>query len=363
MNKIKFYFKIMCIIGLYFAFAYLEPANAQNNRNFSQDELINMDVFSKVSPSVVNISTTTLQMNFWMEIIPKEGQGSGFIIDSKGHILTNNHVVANAQTITVTMADGTRINAELVGRDPNTDLAVIKIPAENVTAIAVFNDSNSLKVGQKVIAIGNPFGLSHTMSTGIVSALERTIRISNNHQIDGIIQTDAAINPGNSGGPLLDSSGHVIGVNSAIYSLSGGYQGIGFAIPGNTAQRVSYQIIEHGRVLRPWLGVAGVTLTPVLAKWFSLSATEGILVTEVIKNSPADVAGIRGGNKKVMVGGMILYIGGDIITGIENSKIKNLDDLKNIIDKINLNTTVNIHILRNDKKITLKATLKENNVR
>ena len=198
MNKIIFYFKVICVTVLSFAFIYLKPiyANAQNSRNFSQDELINMDVFSKVSPSVVNISTTTLQMNFWMEVIPKEGQGSGFIIDRRGHILTNNHVVANAQTITVTMADGTRINAELVGRDSNTDLAVIKIPAENVSVVAVFSDSKSLKVGQKVIAIGNPFGLSHTMSTGIVSALERTIRINSNYPIDGIIQTDAAINPG-----------------------------------------------------------------------------------------------------------------------------------------------------------------------
>lgn len=349
------------MICLYFASAYAEPVNAQNNGNFSQDELINMDVFSRVSPSVVNISTTTLQMNFWMEVIPKEGQGSGFIIDRKGHILTNNHVVANARTITVTMADGTRIDAELVGRDPNTDLAVIKIPAENVSVVAVFSNSSSLKVGQKVIAIGNPFGLSHTMSTGIVSALERTIRVSSNHQIDGIIQTDAAINPGNSGGPLLDSGGYVIGVNSAIYSLSGGYQGIGFAIPGNTAQKVSSQIIEHGRVLRPWLGVAGVTLTPVLSKWFSLPVTEGILVTEVIKDSPADVAGIRGGNKRVMVGGIILYMGGDIITGIENSKIENLDDLKNVLDKISFDATVNIHLLRNNKKITLKTKLKESN--
>ena len=218
-----------------------KPQSLPDNRPIvvSRDEEINIDVFEKIHPAVVNIVATTLSVNFWMQIIPTEGQGSGFIIDSKGYILTNNHVVENAQEITLTLQGGERLNATLVGRDPTSDLAVIKIPSEGITEVAPLGDSDQVKVGQKAIAIGNPFGLSHTLTTGIVSALNRSIMTSDNTQIDDLIQTDAAINPGNSGGPLLNSNGEVIGINTAIFSLSGGYQGIGFAIPINSAKEIS----------------------------------------------------------------------------------------------------------------------------
>ena len=220
---------------------FIQTGNSTENRPVivSDDEEVNINVFQKVHPAVVNITTTTLSYNFWMQPIPTEGQGSGVIIDRKGYILTNNHVVENAQEIIVTMSGDIKMSATLVGRDPASDLAVIKIPSEGIDVIAPLGDSDGVKVGQKAIAIGNPFGFGHTLTTGIVSALNRSIINSDNVQIDNLIQTDAAINPGNSGGPLLNSSGEVIGINTVIYTHSGGYEGIGFAIPINRAKEVA----------------------------------------------------------------------------------------------------------------------------
>jgi len=248
----------------------------------SADEKINTEVFEKVHPAVVNIATTTLAMNFWMQIIPRQGQGSGFIIDSEGYILTNNHVVAEARKITVTMANGKKIESTLVGRDPRSDLAVIKIPSRYVKIVAKLGDSDKIRVGQKAIAIGNPFGLSHTLTTGIISARNRVIMTDDGYQIDELIQTDAAINPGNSGGPLLNSSGAVIGINTAIFSLSGGYQGIGFAIPINRARYVATQLITRGRVARPWLGISGISVSPGLSEALGLKIDRGVLIIEVV---------------------------------------------------------------------------------
>jgi putative serine protease PepD len=208
----------------------------------SPDEKITTEVFQKSHKSVVNILTTSLGMNFWRQVIPQHGQGTGFIIDRRGYILTNNHVVDKARKISVTLVNGKKIDALLIGIDPTSDLAVIKIPERYVTDIAELGDSDTIKVGQKAIAIGNPFGLSHTLTTGIVSALKREIQNKGATLYD-LIQTDTAINPGNSGGPLLNSSGQVMGVNTAIFSMSGGYQGIGFAIPINRAKTVATQII------------------------------------------------------------------------------------------------------------------------
>jgi putative serine protease PepD len=249
-------------------------------------------------------------MNFWMEIIPREGQGSGFVIDRKGYILTNNHVVAKAQKITVTLVNGKKLPASLVGRDPVSDLAVIKIPAASVDAVAVLGDSDQVRVGQKAIAIGNPFGLSHSLTTGIVSALNREIRTQDGIHIDDLIQTDAAINPGNSGGPLLNSNGEVIGINTAIFSLSGGYQGIGFAIPINRAKRVATQLIVSGQVRRAWLGITAISVTKDLSGQLGLPAKNGVLIVEVIPGGPADQAGLQGGNEEVVFGGLKLRIGG-----------------------------------------------------
>ena len=325
----------------------------------SADEEINIDVFEKAHPAVVNIAATTLGMNFWLEIIPKEGQGSGFLIDSNGYILTNNHVVAKAQKITVTMANGKKIPASLIGRDPTSDLAVIKISPRYVDIVATLGDSDEVRVGQKAIAIGNPFGLSHTLTTGIISALNRGIRTENGNQIDDLIQTDAAINPGNSGGPLLNSNGEVIGINTAIYSLSGGYQGIGFAIPVNRAKYVASQLINSGKVARPWLGITGVSLTAELSEAIGLGVEQGVLVAEVIRGSPADQAGLRGGDRYIIVGSLKLLLGGDAITALNEHEIYDMRQLVGLLDKYKVGDTVTLRISRNGQFMDLRVLLAE----
>jgi len=325
----------------------------------SADEKINISVFEKTHPAVVNIATTTLSMNFWLEVTPREGQGSGFVIDKKGHILTNNHVVAKAQKITVTMADGRKIPATLVGRDPPSDLAVIKIPARQVDVVTHLGDSDKIRVGQKAIAIGNPFGLSHTLTTGIISALHRGIKTQDDRHMEDLIQTDAAINPGNSGGPLLNSDGEVIGINTAIFSLSGGYQGIGFAIPINRAKYVATQLITLGRVARPWLGITGISVTPGLAEGLGLAVEQGVLVVKVFRGSPAANAGLRGGNREVIIGSFRLLLGGDIITVIDGHKITDMHELGRLMDKLRVGDTVTMRISRNGRALNLKVGLME----
>jgi putative serine protease PepD len=325
----------------------------------SPDEKINTEVFEKIHPAVVNIATITLSMNFWLEVIPNEGQGSGFIIDREGYILTNNHVVANARKITVTMADGTKIPAFLVGRDPASDLAVLKIPPQHVVAVAVLGDSDKIRVGQKAIAIGNPFGLSHTLTTGIVSALNRGIMTDDGHQIDNLIQTDAAINPGNSGGPLLNSNGEVMGINSVIYSRSGGYQGIGFAIPSNHARYVATELIKHGRVARPWLGITGIAVSPELSEGLRLGRETGVLVIDVFRGSPAYFAGIRGGNRDVIAGGMRFRVGGDIITSIDGQNITGMKQMGRLLNKLRVDQRVVVQVFRNERLMELDVELKE----
>ncbi|MBW1915357.1 MAG: trypsin-like peptidase domain-containing protein [Deltaproteobacteria bacterium] len=325
----------------------------------STDEKINVDVFDRVHPAVVNITATTLSMNFWMEIIPNEGQGSGFIIDSMGYILTNNHVVANAQKVIVTLSGGRKIPASLVGRDPTSDLAVIKIPSGSVDEAVTLGDSDQIRVGQKAIAIGNPFGLSHTLTTGIVSAIGRSIKTSENTQIDDLIQTDAAINPGNSGGPLLNSSGEVIGINTAIFSLSGGYQGIGFAIPINRAKDVATQLITTGRVARPWLGITGISVTPVLARELYLDVDNGVMVVEVISGSPADEAGLRGGRRSAIISGMRVLLGGDIITAINSVEVSDMEGMVRTLNEFNVGETIFVQVYRDRRTVEVPVVLSE----
>jgi serine protease Do len=325
----------------------------------SADEEINMDVFKAVHPAVVNIAATTLGMNFWLEIIPKEGQGTGFIIDSHGYILTNNHVVAKAQKITVTMADGKKIPASLIGRDPTSDLAVIKISPRYVDIVATLGDSDKVRVGQKAIAIGNPFGLSHTLTTGIISALNRGIMTEDGNQIDDLIQTDAAINPGNSGGPLLNSNGEVIGINTAIYSLSGGYQGIGFAIPVNRAKDVASQLISTGKVARPWLGITGITLSAELSEAIGLGVKRGVLLAEVVPGSPADQAGLRGGDRYIIVGSLRLLLGGDAVTELNEHEITDMKQLIGLLDKFRVGDTVTLRIFRKGQFMDVRVLLAE----
>jgi S1-C subfamily serine protease len=324
----------------------------------SSDEEINIDVFQKVHPSVVNIAATTLSYNFWMQIVPSVGQGSGFIIDRRGYILTNNHVVENAQKIIVTLASGQKLPATLIGRDAISDLAVIKIAEEGIDNAATLGDSDRLKVGQKAIAIGNPFGLGHTLTTGIVSALNRSLITSDNVQMDNLIQTDTAINPGNSGGPLLNSSGEVIGVNTVIYSLSGGYEGIGFAIPINKAKDVAAELIATGRVARPWLGIEQININE-LSGYLDFGIDKGILIVQIIPGSPAYQAGLKGGNRTVIIGRYRLPVGGDIITAIDNDPISSNKDLDRILNNKKVGDTVNVQIFRNGSLLEIPVTLME----
>ena len=323
---------------------------------YSSDEEINVKVFEKAHPAVVNIASTTLSMNFWMEVIPRQGQGSGFIIDRRGYILTNNHVVAKAQKLTVTTAKGKKIDATLVGRDPRTDLAVIRIPAEDVEAVATLGDSDQVRPGRKAIAIGNPFGLSHTLTTGIISAVHRSIRTEDGNEIEDLIQTDAAINPGNSGGPLLDSNGDVIGINTAIFSLSGGYQGIGFAIPINLAKRVASQLITSGRVARPWLGISGLSLSPYLAESLGFSVKKGVLVVQVVPGGPAYRAGLKGGDREVLIRGFRIALGGDIITDIDGTTVEDMKQLVHHVEQMAVGATADLGIMRKgfSKRIRIK---------
>ena len=368
-----FILSIFLLLNTNDVFPHLQPRPSSHSLDFSPasnefslraavisaDEKINISVFEKTHPAVVNIATTTLSMNFWLEVTPREGQGSGFIIDKKGHILTNNHVVAKAQKITVTMADGRKIPATLVGRDPPSDLAVIKIPSKQVDVITHLGDSDKIRVGQKAIAIGNPFGLSHTLTTGIISALHRGIKTQDDTHMEDLIQTDAAINPGNSGGPLLNSDGEVIGINTAIFSLSGGYQGIGFAIPINRAKYVATQLITLGRVARPWLGITGISVTPGLAEGLGLAVEQGVLVVKVFGGSPAANAGLRGGNREVIIGSFRLLLGGDIITVIDGHEITDMHELGRLMDKLRVGETVTMRISRNGQALKLKVRLKE----
>ena len=325
----------------------------------SADEKINIDVFEKVHPAVVNIATTTLGMNFWMEVIPRQGQGSGFVIDSRGYIMTNNHVVANAQKIMVTMAKGKKIQATLVGRDPRSDLAIIKIPPGDVDRVARLGNSDNVRPGQKAIAIGNPFGLSHTLTTGIVSALNRSIRTEDGNQIDNLIQTDAAINPGNSGGPLLNSNGDVMGINTAIFSLSGGYQGIGFAIPINLAKNVATQLITSGKVARVWLGISGISITPSLSEGLNLGVEEGVLVVQIVRGSPAYEARLKGGSREVAIGGIRLRLGGDIITAVDDKNISDMEQLVRLLSKMQVGQTLKLRILRDGLSREINVLLAE----
>ncbi|OGW57296.1 MAG: hypothetical protein A2Z09_01115 [Nitrospirae bacterium RBG_16_43_8] len=323
----------------------------------SLDEETDIKIYEETGPGVVNIITTTVSYDFFLNPIPGQGAASGSIIDKKGHILTNYHVVENAKKLEVTLFDGSKWQAELVGVDSSTDLAVIKInaPVEKLKPIP-FGDSSNLKVGQKVLAIGNPFGLERTLTVGIVSSLGRTLRVTDGRLIRSVIQTDAAVNPGNSGGPLLDSSGRVIGINNAIFSPVGASIGIGFAVPVNTAKEVIPQLIERGHVLRPWLGITGQQITPELAKLLKLPL-EGVLVAKVEKDSPADKVGIKGGGNIVTIGNLQIITGGDVIVVFAGKDVKSMDYLIEEIESRAIGESVDIVILRDGDRKILKVNL------
>lgn len=324
-----------------------------------QEEQNIINIYRRQSPTVVNIVATTLEMNFWMEVTPRKGQGSGFIIDPRGYILTNHHVVGDATRLEVTLADRRKLQAKLVGRDPETDLAVIQVDSKEDLPAADLGDSDSLRVGQRAIAIGNPFGLEHTVTVGVISALNRQIRTSEQISLFDLIQTDAAINPGNSGGPLIDSRGEVIGINTAIFTTSGGAQGIGFAIPINLAKEIATQLITAGKVARPWLGITGLSITRDLAEHLGLDAAEGVLVVQVVRGGPADQAGLRGGDRDVMIDGVRFRIGGDIIAAINEKAVSNMQQLAGHISRMRVGDTLILHVIREGRHREIQVLLAE----
>jgi S1-C subfamily serine protease len=326
----------------------------------TEDEKNNIAVYEKVADGVVNVTSTAMQMDFFLNAYPTQGSGSGSIIDTKGQILTNHHVVANAQKLEVTLADGSKWPAKLIGSDPDSDLAVIKIdaPKEKLKVIPM-GDSKNLRIGQKVLAIGNPFGLQRTLTTGIISSLGRTIRSESGTLMEDIIQTDAAINPGNSGGPLLSSEGEIIGINSAIISPSGGSVGIGFAIPINTAKKVVPQLIAKGYVSYPWIGATIQSLIPEIAKYLKINVERGAMIAAVEKEGPADKAGLKGGNQRVQVGNMIVIVGGDIVVKADQHDVKTHDELIRYIREKKPGDTILLNVFRKGKFEEVKVTLGE----
>jgi S1-C subfamily serine protease len=288
-------------------------------------------VYNEVAPSVVNITTQVMQPSFFYGAVPAEGAASGFVIDMDGHILTNYHVIQNAQRINVAFGNGTSLQAKLVGSDARDDIAVLKVDApKSLLKPVTFGDSNNLQVGQRAIAIGNPFGeFGRTLTTGVVSALNRSIQGPSGLPITGIIQTDAAINKGNSGGPLLDSSGRVIGITSAIFSPSGTNAGVGFALPIDTIKRVLPSLLKNGYYPHPYLGVKYAhTLSPALAQALGLSTDHGLLLVQLVAGSPLDQAGLRGASQQEVVGNRLYYVGGDVLQKVDDHTVTDLGHLK-----------------------------------
>jgi S1-C subfamily serine protease len=322
----------------------------------STDEQNNIEVYRTLSPGVVFIHSTSYARDFLGFVEPQEGSGSGSIIDQQGNILTNYHVIEGAQKLSVSLGGQKDYAATVVGGDPDTDLAVIRLlekPAGPLTVIPL-GDSDKLVVGQKVLAIGNPFGLDRTLTTGVISGLQRPIRAQNRRLIEGAIQTDASINPGNSGGPLLDSHGRMIGINSQILSPSGTSAGVGFAVPVSIAKRVVPQILQSGKVSRPKLGISTRDVSS-LRNQVELPVSEGVLIFQVQRGGAAAAAGLRG-LQPTEDGEVEL---GDIIVGINNEKIRNTDDLFRVLDKYRVGDTVNVQIWRNGRNMSLQARLME----
>ena len=332
--------------------------------NYSIEEQQNIKVYEICNEAVVNINTKVTAYDWFLEpYVQDGGSGSGSIIDKRGYILTNVHVISGATKIYVSLFDGTQYEAEVVGQDLDSDLAVIKFtPPAGITLKTIsFGDSAALKVGQRVIAIGNPFGLERTMTTGIVSGLGRPIQNSNNRIIRNMVQTDAAINPGNSGGPLLDTDGKMIGINTMIKSSSGSSAGVGFAVPSETAVRVVADLIKFGKVQRGSIDATIVQLSSRIAQYAGLDVREGILISEVHKGGNAEKAGMMGGTQAVYYGSRrdIIYIGGDVITKIDDIKITSLADYYSALESKRPGDIITIVVRRNKKDVTIKLTLSE----
>jgi putative serine protease PepD len=343
--------------------AALPPAPAVPT-GLSDDEKNNIDIYQRYSPGVVNITTTTLAYDFFLRPVPMEsGSGSGVVVDTAGHIITNHHVIAEARRLEVTLWNRKKYTAKVVGDDANHDIAVIQIdaPKDELKPIPL-GTSKNLLVGQKVLAIGNPYGLQRTLTRGIISSLGRSIQEAQNRVIEDLIQTDAAINPGNSGGPLLNSTGEVIGINTAIYSETGGSVGIGFAIPVDTVHEIADDLIRLGYVPHPYLGVysqLNLSDQPMLREALHLNADHGLLVMRVAPGGPAAKAGIRGATDEMIVGNYRIPVGGDVILSLQGRDIDSQITLNSALDKLKPGDKVTVTVLRDGRKLDIPVTLAE----
>ena len=329
--------------------------------DFAEKRII--EVYEVVSPAVVNVTTQVLRRNFFFEAIPEEGAGSGFVLDAEGHILTNYHVIEGARQIEVTFTDDTSLPAQLIGGDPRNDIALLKVEAPPALLVPVeLGQSANLQVGQRAIAIGNPFGqFGGTLTTGVISALDRTLQSSDNRQITGIIQTDAAINRGNSGGPLLDSAGRVIGITTAIFSPSGTNSGVGFAVPVDTIRRVLPDLLTLGRYRHPWLGLRfGYRLSPSLAQILETPVEQGILLVELEQNGPLALNGVRGAQQEIVLGNQRVFIGGDILTSVNDKPALSMETLQTYLEtNYQVGDTVTVVVLREGEEMNLEVELTE----
>jgi len=333
---------------------------SQRDAALTDDESINVRIYRLASPAVANILTKATEYDFFMDPVPVEGAGSGFVIDPRGYILTNYHVVEGAQSIEVVLGDQSHYAAKFVGADQRNDVALLKIePKEKHLVALSLGDSSSLQVGQKVLAIGNPFGFQSTLTTGVVSALGRTVQTSQSTFIDEAIQTDAPINRGNSGGPLINSHGQVIGINSAIYTPSGTTAGIGFAIPVNTAKNIATDLITDGRVHRAFLGVETLPIGGWLSEALDLPVKDGLLVERATKGGPAAAAGIQGGNRVAAAGMRRIAIGGDVITAIDNQKVASQLDVNLALNHKRPGDKITVTVYRGGKKMDIPVKLGE----
>ncbi|MGH9502776.1 MAG: S1C family serine protease [Terriglobales bacterium] len=337
--------------------AKVEITEAASGGVLDPEEQNNIIVYRQNIDSVVNITSRAVTYDFFYGLVPQEGQGSGFIIDKDGHVLTNYHVIADARQVEVTLHNRKKYRATVVGTDRSHDLAVIQIKDAGLSPL-VLGDSRNLQVGQKVYAIGNPFGLSGTMTRGIISSI-RPVQEPNGMQIDDAIQTDASINPGNSGGPLLNWHGEVIGINTLIASNVGQSAGIGFAIPVNTAKAVLNDLVTLGRVRRPALGVRTIPITPELADQMGLAADSGLLIVQVVSGGAADRAGLHGGTERAYIGNVPITLGGDLIVAIDGQDIHDQQDLSQVMNNHRAGDTVRVTIYRGKQKMNVNVTFGE----
>ena len=341
--------------------AHLSPMQltvADAQPAYTSEESNRIAVYKRALPSVVNVTSSQLSLDFFYGVVPSQSQGSGFILTKDGRILTNYHVIANPQKLEVTLSDKHKYPAKIILQDQAHDLALLQINASNLTP-AVLSESRDLQVGQNVYAIGNPFGLNGTMTTGILSSI-RSVREPQGATIENALQTDAAINPGNSGGPLLNSRGEVIGMNTLI--ATGGAEqssGIGFAIPVDTIKAVLSDFSKYGRVRRPSLGIASLAIGPDLAEQMGLPADYGVLIQTVVPGGAAERAGLRGGNQQAYVGNTPISTGGDFIVAIDGDRVTNPQDISEIMDRHQAGDVVTVTFYRGTRKMTAKLTLGE----